>query len=130
MATRKKSIKRSNAASTPPDIDQSASPRATAELPQSDPQVKPFVPEVLDRTVIAIPLLKELMAEEKAIAQDATSGRKIYDVIIDLHLEYPGGRTEARKRVRQLLTQILADRPLTLNECARFLHGTSCTAPR
>ena len=109
MATRKKSTSRSNAASPTSDTDHAASPRATAEIPQSDPQKKPFVPEVLDRTVIAIPLLKELMAEEKAIAHDATSSRKIYDVIIDLHLEYPGGRTEARKRVRELLTQILAD---------------------
>lgn len=85
-----------------------APPAAEALIPQSDPQKKPFLPEVLDRTVIAIPLLKELMAEDEA-PQRATPGkRNTYDIIIDLHLEYPGGRERARERVLALVQEILA----------------------
>jgi subtilisin family serine protease len=83
------------------------------QIPQSDPQKKPFVPEVLDRTVIAIPLLKELKAEEEALDRAVPGKPKIYDVIIDLHLEYPGGRERARDRVVALVGEILADRGKT-----------------
>ena len=76
-------------------------------MPESDPQKKPFLPETLDRTAIAIPLLKELVAEDDAIKRGEKSPRKIYDVIIDLHLEYPEGRDQARERVKQLIQEII-----------------------
>ena len=47
----------------------------------TDPKKSNFLPEVLDKTVIAVPLLNEL-------GKDA---EKIYDIIIDLHLSYPEG---------------------------------------
>lgn len=78
-----------------------------AVLPQSDPRKKPFEPEVLDRTRIAIPLLKELKAEDEAIARGEKVARKGYDLIIDLHLEYPGGRDGARDRVKELIGRIV-----------------------
>ncbi len=50
---------------------------------QSDGQ--PFDPQILDRSVIAIPLLKDIAADET----------KVRPVIIDLNLDYPAGRDVA-----------------------------------
>lgn len=106
MATRKKST----AAPPLPGPAPSATPAAPASsLPQSDPQHKPFTPQVLDRSPIAIPLLETLKAEDQAIAADPATPRRSYHVIIDLHLQYPGGRPAARGRVRQLLEEIFRD---------------------
>jgi len=115
MAAKKKSRKsRPAAGSRRPSGDSAASrrppPAAAAEMPESDPQKKPFTPEVLDRTAIAIPLLKDLMAEDKAIERGEKIERKLYHVIIDIHLEYPGGRNEARKRVQELVEEIFAEK--------------------
>jgi serine protease AprX len=52
---------------------------------------KPFDPLVLDKTVIAIPLLEKIRLENQNNAE-----RVIYRVIIDLNLEYPSGRDGAR----------------------------------
>jgi serine protease AprX len=68
------------------------------KLQASDPEKKPFDPEVLDRTVIAIPLLRDL----------AENPDKIYDVIIDLNLGYHGGRQAAEDRVKELLHEAVA----------------------
>jgi subtilisin family serine protease len=55
----------------------------------------------LDRTVIAIPLLEKIEAEEKAAAaarRKKTERRpQVFPVIIDLNLNFPGGRDEANK---------------------------------
>ena len=67
--------------------------RAPQKLPASNPKKKPFNPEVLDRTVIAIPLLRDLKK----------NASKRFDIIIDLNLDYPGGRAEARQRVLELI---------------------------
>ncbi len=58
-----------------------------------------FDPTTLDRTVIALPLLQQ-MAEQ---GDDA-----VFDVVIDLNLNFPGGRDHARERVRDLATAALA----------------------
>lgn len=65
-------------------------------LPDGDPQQPDFTPEVLDRTLIAIPLLRD-MAE----ANETTA----FEVIIDLNLEYREGRQGARERVTELVRQ-------------------------
>ena len=52
-------------------------------MPQSDPTKKPFTPEVLDRTVIAVPLLDKIKKEGE---------KKVQPIIIDLNLDYHGGR--------------------------------------
>ncbi|MEP6955463.1 MAG: S8 family peptidase [Chthoniobacterales bacterium] len=68
--------------------------RSTSKkLPGSDPGKKPFDPEVLDRTVIAIPLLRDLEDRSK----------KFHDVIIDLNLDFHGGREAAQKRIGVLI---------------------------
>ncbi|BBQ01241.1 peptidase S8 (plasmid) [Burkholderia sp. SFA1] len=81
-----------------------------SSLPQSDPDEDQFTPLVLDRTAIALPLLDEMIAEEKALEADPDLERKLYDVIIDLHLQFPGGRRNARVRVRNIVKQILKDK--------------------
>ncbi len=69
-----------------------------ANLPATDPERKPFAPEVLDRTVIAIPLLRDIKADRYGV----------HDVIIDLNLSYAGGREAARSRVEELLGKAVA----------------------
>ena len=66
--------------------------RSPQRLPASNPEKKPFDPEVLDRTVIAIPLLRELKKENAG---------KQFDLIIDLNLDYHGGRTAVKKAPRE-----------------------------
>jgi len=62
-------------------------------LPQSDATKKPFLPDViasLDRTVVALPLLERI---------EVDGPDKIQDIIIDVNLEYPGGRKGAREEI-------------------------------
>jgi len=95
-----------------------AATRVPADLPEADPKKKPFTPTVMDRTVIAIPLLNKLIAERKAHEKDPGYKLKaVYNVIIDLHLSYPGGRAKARDDAKRLLAQILKGRTgLGINE--------------
>ena len=74
-------------------------PPGGTNLPQSDPQRKPFTPESLDKTVIAIPLLDILNQEEERRKKNRRLKPEIHSVIIDLNLEYPGGREGAREWV-------------------------------
>ncbi|HEY2906447.1 MAG TPA: hypothetical protein VGJ29_11160, partial [Vicinamibacterales bacterium] len=63
---------------------------------EADPTKKPFTPEVLDKTVIAIPLLEILKAED---AQPQP--RPPQPVIIDINLEYREGPIAARRRIQE-----------------------------
>jgi subtilisin family serine protease len=109
MATKKQAGKQFRKAAAGTAAPQARSPASSA-MPESDPQKKPFLPEILDRTAIAIPLLKELKAEDEATKKGKQSARKNYDVIIDLHLEYPGGREGARERVTKLIAEIVSEK--------------------
>lgn len=71
-------------------------------LEDSNPRKTPFNPETLDRTVIAIPLLRDLAKEERG-----EKAREIHAVIIDLNLRFPGGRNSARKYVLEKIEQVL-----------------------
>ena len=70
-----------------------------------------FTPRTLDRSVIAIPLLKQLVEEEK------TGRRILHSVVIDVHLDFPGGRDNAKGRVRKLLEKLKARKDKTKPEC-------------
>ncbi|HEY6826878.1 MAG TPA: S8 family serine peptidase, partial [Gemmatimonadaceae bacterium] len=73
---------------------------STAGGAQPTGAAKPvFDPKTLDRTVIALPLLQQLAAQ----GDDA-----VFDVVIDLNLNFPGGRDRARERVRDLAAAALA----------------------
>ena len=58
---------------------------------------RPFTPDVLDKTVIAVPLLDILAKEEQEAQQKKTTSDQPqrHPVIIDLNLEFPGGRKRA-----------------------------------
>jgi serine protease AprX len=60
---------------------------------------KRFDPTVLDRTVIARPLLELL---------DARGDNAVFDVVIDVNITYAGGRERARQRVADLIAVALA----------------------
>jgi serine protease AprX len=78
-------------------------------LEKSDPKQIGFVPENLDRTVIAIPLLKELKEEDEHPERG-----KVHNVIIDLNLEFPGddrfsgGRIGARDWVINTISDLIS----------------------
>ncbi len=74
-------------------------PRRRSISISSSPTGPKFDPRVLDRTVIARPLLDELATK----GDDA-----IFDVVIDLNLNFPGGRDRARERVRDLVSAAAA----------------------
>ena len=97
MATRKAKHRAPNKAA----LQKTSEPEAVAaQMPQSDPTKKPFTPEVLDRTVIAVPLLDKIKKEGE---------EKVQSIIIDLNLDYHGGREEARKRAQQLVQEIIRE---------------------
>jgi len=56
-----------------------------------------FVPDVLDSSVIAFPLMERLKNEPD----------RLHHIVIDLNLNYPGGREEARKRATTLIEQAI-----------------------
>lgn len=72
--------------------------RSTAASPKPEEETS-FTPDVLDSTVIALPLLDKLQAKGGT--------RKIYEVIIDLNLDYPGGRDAAQTRIWQLIDDLV-----------------------
>jgi hypothetical protein len=70
------------------------------ELEQADSEKKPFTPETLDKTIIAMPLLLMLLKDKNELD-------KPFAVIIDLNLNYPGGREAAREWVISRIPQII-----------------------
>jgi serine protease AprX len=81
------------------------------ELPYSDPSGDRigFTPEVLDKTVLSIPLLKILEEERVGLDQDPGREPSLHDVIIDLNLEYRAGRAAGRARARELVDNAVAE---------------------
>jgi serine protease AprX len=76
-------------------------------LRDGDPRKTPFNPETLDRTVIAIPLLRQLEEEKREQNKGVQRPPKIYSIIIDLNLMYPGGKNQAMQYVRKKMEQAL-----------------------
>ena len=66
-----------------------------ARDPESGTRRAGFVPDVLDSSVIAFPLMERMKNEPD----------RPHHVVIDLNLNYPGGREEARARVTDLLDE-------------------------
>lgn len=98
-------------------------PRDTQKLLDEKPSEEEagFTPRTLDRSVIAIPLLRDLVKEAEA------SEHELHDVVIDLHLEFPGGREKARERLRELV-DLLPPRkdgsPPTLRQTSQYMFAT------
>ena len=85
-----------------------AEPRSA--LPGEDPSKRTFTPKVLDKTVIAIPLLERLRAEQELEQEQGTAYEPpLLGVVLDLDLEYFGGRGSARERAQALIDQAIND---------------------
>src|SRR5882672_2706415 len=73
--------------------------------PEEQPSVKPFDPLVLDRTVIAIPLLREMEADLKHIqfveSVDAEAARN-FNAAIQYNAGFPNGTDGAYKLVVEM----------------------------
>src|SRR3954471_12299279 len=69
---------------------------------------KSFTPKDLESTIIAVPLLDKFN-DENGLAE-------IYDIIIDINLEYLGGRDLARKLVTDLIRDIIKKRSIDPHE--------------
>lgn len=85
------------------------------ELPNTDPEKQPsasFTPKDLDKSVIAIPLLRILAPEREGHDSAGTSGEVpvsgVVGVIVDLNLEFRGGRDKARQRLTKLVDEATA----------------------
>jgi serine protease AprX len=73
--------------------------RDTNPVPSSTPNRVGFLPKVLDRTVIAIPLLEDFNEPQKK--------GHVFDIIIDLNLEFRGGVEEARVVVSKTIADVV-----------------------
>ena len=62
---------------------------------------------MLDKTVIALPLIDKFNAESEEIEKNPDHKPVIYPVIIDVNLEYRQGRSEARKGVRRMVEHLI-----------------------
>ncbi|HEV2126540.1 MAG TPA: hypothetical protein VGW38_27595 [Chloroflexota bacterium] len=92
-----------------PDLPQSVPPGVTTPGgKEREEQREGFTPLILDKTVIAIPLLKRLEDERKRRQADPHLPPGRYSVVIDLNLEYGGGRAKARERVREFIPEAIA----------------------
>lgn len=94
------------------------------------PPVVGFTPEVLDRSVLAIPLLRDLEDADPTSEDPDTGGRetevpdaehpdaehpgrppgnRLFGVVIDLNMTYRGGRERARSRARQVVAAAIEE---------------------
>jgi subtilisin family serine protease len=58
-----------------------------------------FTPDVLETTVIALPLLDKLKAENGTA--------RVYDIIVDVNRDFPGGREKAQTRIKDLIKDLV-----------------------
>lgn len=120
----KRPRRRKKPTDTPAPIDQPQQP-IPADVPAEDKaepvqmesrerssrqarQSQAFQSRILDRTVIAIPLLEQFEAEKVRRADNAEEPPQLYSVIIDLNLDYPEGRASAGAVVRDLAAEAIA----------------------
>ena len=68
------------------------------------------MPEVLDRTVIAVPLLSQLTNEAEIAVEEAAPTPTVYPVIIDLNLSFHGGPDGAKERAKELIDRAISSK--------------------
>ena len=66
---------------------------ASDQRAEEENGIKRFDPRILDRSVIAIPLLEEIKKDDN----------EVHAVIIDVNLDYGEGREAARKWIREAI---------------------------
>jgi serine protease AprX len=73
--------------------------------PEEQPRVKPFDPLVLDRTVIAVPLLKEMQEDLDLIDEVKKKHPELvkkFNTAVRFNTDYPGGAQGALQKVREM----------------------------
>lgn len=85
-----------------PDADRAGAGHGSGDGPTQGAEANAFSPEDLESSVIALPLLEKI-----GRGADAAGLSETYDVIIDLNLQYPGGRKLARDQVEATIQDIL-----------------------
>lgn len=101
MAKRKKP--KAEAEAKPPAVAADTAGQSTSGAdepaipPQDNPKDAMFTPQTLDRTIIALPLLKKM---------GAAKAGELFDIIIDVNLEYEGGRRQARYDLWEWIDQL------------------------
>jgi len=79
--------------------------------PEEQSRVKPFDPLVLDRTVIAIPLLKEMQKDLEQIAlvkKEYPFAADEFNAGIEYNDDFPGGKEAAPERVIEMVREAAA----------------------
>lgn len=91
--------------------------------------VQGFNRNMLDRTVVAIPLLEAMKDVEEAEDSMETkpAGKGSFNAVIFLARNYPEGITGAEQQVKELLERVLQEIP-TLAENNRLIPGVRSTA--
>jgi serine protease AprX len=81
--------------------DPTSKKRANKAKAKAEARVSAFTPDVLDTTIIAVPLLEKL--------KERGGTRREYDIIVDVNRDYPGGREQAQERIKDLIEQLVGD---------------------
>jgi len=106
MATRKTGGRRAGGAGNPPPQQ----PAPALSPPAGTPNPSEQIARTLVKTVIALPLLDRMNVETAARLKDPTIAPALYEVIIDLHQEFPKGRKAAGTWVKQTIDRIFQAR--------------------
>ena len=92
------------------------SPPAGAPPPRQDMEsINREIVRNLDKTVIALPLLDQMIEEEQRRQQGDLSAPQLYDVIISLNQNFPKGRETARRWVIDTVQTIIGPTHEDLN---------------
>ena len=69
-----------------------------------------FTPENLDKTVLAMPLIRRLKDDEAKPELDEAGNPKKWDLVLDLNLEFAADREKARAKARTIIKQAITKR--------------------
>jgi hypothetical protein len=77
-----------------------------------------FTPDVLESTIITLPLLDLLMDRGASF---------VYDIIIDVNRDYPGGRDKAQQRIKDLIAALVRTHGVDPREQGVHVRKTDMT---
>ena len=99
--------------------DTAGSAKAAAGASPAKQRERAFVPDDLETTIVALPLLNDLKAKNGAT--------RVYDIIVDVNRDYPGGRDKAQQRIKDLIDKIVSAHGLDPKEQGVHVRKTGMT---
>jgi serine protease AprX len=78
-----------------------------------------FVPDDLESTTIALPLLNDLKAKHGTT--------RVYDIIVDVNRDYPGGRDKAQQEIKDLIDELISAHGVNRKEQGVHVRKTGMT---